>query len=211
MTTAPEQADPLPPFRRHLRQALGKDLNPMVRPIDRSRSRALALAVLGIGLAVLGGAGAAAADFTVVRHQASVTAARLHQVEAVVLTPARRQSGAHNGGWRYEADAAWADPTGQRTTGDVPVPGGTAPGSTVGIWVDDAGHSVAPPLGSAAVAAKAACLGLFLLGSLGVLVLAGLGIRLDALDRRADLAWQHSWALLEPVWSGRASRDNRTG
>ncbi|MEU8517292.1 hypothetical protein AB0C76_37795 [Kitasatospora sp. NPDC048722] len=211
MTTAPEQADPVPPFRHHLRQALGKDRNPMARPLDSSRSRALVLAVLGIGLAVLGGAGAAAADFAVVRHQASVTAARLHQVQAAVLTPARRQSGAGSGGWRYAADAAWSYPAGQRTTGDVPVPGGTAAGTTVGIWVDDTGHSVAPPPGPAAVAAKAACLGLFLLGGLGVLVVASLGIRLDILDRRADLAWQHSWALLEPVWSGRASRDNRTG
>ncbi|MGW2254689.1 Rv1733c family protein [Kitasatospora sp. NPDC001660] len=211
MTTPPEQTDLVPPFRRHLRQALGKDRNPLGRPIDRSHSRALVLAVLGIGLAVLGSAGAAAADFAVVRHQASVTAARLHQVQAVVLAPAQRRSGADTGGRRYEADAVWVYPAGKRTTGNVPVPGGTAPGSTVGLWVDDTGRSVAPPLGSAAAAAKAACLGLFVLGGLGALIVTGLGIRLDLLDRRADLAWQHSWALLEPVWSGRASRDNRTG
>ncbi|MGA5821092.1 hypothetical protein ACPC54_24880 [Kitasatospora sp. NPDC094028] len=211
MNTAPEQAGPVPLLRHHLRQALGKGRNPLGRAIDRSRSRALVLAVLGIGLAVLGSAGAAAADFAVVRHQASVTAARLHQVQAVVLTPVQREADTGAGRRRYEADAVWVYPTGQRTTGSVPVPGGTAPGSTIGIWVDDAGRSVASPLGSAAIAAKAACLGLFLLGGLGVLVVTGLGIRLDVLDRRADRAWQHSWALLEPVWSGRASRDNRAG
>ncbi|MGA5823779.1 hypothetical protein ACPC54_38710 [Kitasatospora sp. NPDC094028] len=211
MTTTPEQAGPVPPVRRHLRQALGKDRNPLGRSIDRSRSRALVLAVLGIGLAVFGGAGAAAADFAVPGHQASVTAARLHQVQAVVLTPARRRSGADTRGRRYEAGAAWVSPTGQRTTGDVRVPGGTAPGSTVGIWIDDAGRAAAPPLGTAAVAADAVCLGLFVLTGLGVLAVAVLNIRLDVLDRRADLAWQRSWARTEPVWSGRASRDHRTG
>ncbi|MFH9350841.1 universal stress protein [Kitasatospora sp. NPDC017646] len=41
--------------------------------------------------------------------------------------------------------------------------------------------------------------------------IAGLSIRLMTLDRRADQAWQHSWVLLEPLWSGRTPRDNRAG
>ncbi|MQS17121.1 hypothetical protein F7Q99_34295 [Streptomyces kaniharaensis] len=211
MTAVSGPAGRVQSFRRHLRQALGKDHNPLIRPVDRSRSRAALLTVLGIGLAVLGSAGAAAADFSTVRHRVSVRAAHLHRVQAVVLTPAQRRTDSDTGKKRYEAGAVWAGPGGPNNTGTVTVPRGTTPGTTVGILVDDTSRFAPPPPKTAEIVADAACLGLFTLGSLVAVLGAGLGIRLNALDRRADQAWQHSWTLLEPFWSGRAHRDNRTG
>ncbi|MFH9352838.1 hypothetical protein [Kitasatospora sp. NPDC017646] len=211
MTTVPGPAGPVPSFRNHLRQSFRRDGNPLVRPIDRSRSRALLLTALGIGLALLCSAGAATADFASVRHRDSVTATRLHGVQAVALTPAQRRIEAGTGRTRYEADAAWTSPDGHNTTGTVAVPGNTVAGSAVGVQVDDTGRPVPSPPGTIHTAAEAAGLGLLIFGGLAALLIAGLNIRLMVLDHRADQVWQHSWVLFEPLWSGRTPRDNRAG
>ncbi|MFJ7910689.1 hypothetical protein [Kitasatospora sp. NPDC096204] len=211
MTAVPDPAGRVPRLRTHLRQAFRRDGNPLVRPIDRARSRALLSAALGIVLALPCCAAAATAGFVSLRHRDSVTATGPHDVQAVALTPAHRLVGAGTGRARYEADAAWTSPDGRGATGTVAVPGGTVPGSTVGIRVDDAGLPVSAPPGAVRTAAEAACLGLLAFGGLAALVIAALGVRLTALDHRADRAWQHSWGLLEPLWSGRTPRDDRTG
>ncbi|MFD4660649.1 hypothetical protein ACFWP2_34125 [Kitasatospora sp. NPDC058444] len=213
MTAVPGPAGPVPHRRRrdHLRRAFGRDGNPLVRPIDRSRSRVLLLTALGIGLALLFGAGAAADRFASVRHRESTTAARLHDVQAVTLAPAQRRIDPGTGRTRYEAEAAWTSPDGRGTTGTVSVPGSTATGSAVGIRVDDTGRPVPPPPGTIRAAADAACLGFLAFGGLTTLLIAGLSIRLMLLDRRADEAWQRSWSSFEPRWSGRTRRDNRAG
>ncbi|MFD0526548.1 hypothetical protein ACFQ1I_03595 [Kitasatospora arboriphila] len=54
-------------------------------------------------------------------------------------------------------------------------------------------------------------LGLFVFGCLSLLTACVLGLRLTGLNRRADAAWQRSWAELEPVWSGRAAREPGNG
>src|SRR5689334_102754 len=131
MTAVSGPAGPIPRLRNHLRPAFRRNGNPLVRPIDRSRSRALLLTALGIGLALLCSADAAAADFVSVRHRDSATATRLHDVQAVVLTPAQRRIEAYTGRTRYEADAAWISPDGHNTTGTVTVPGNTVTGSAV--------------------------------------------------------------------------------
>ncbi|MFJ9442341.1 hypothetical protein ACIRRH_10770 [Kitasatospora sp. NPDC101235] len=211
MTAVYGPPGPVPRLRNHLRQAFRRGGNPLVRPIDRSRSRALLLAALGIGLALPCCAGAATADFVSARHRDSVTAGRLHGVQAVALTPAHRRIEPGTGRARYEADAVWTSPDGRSNTGTVAVPRSTVPGSAVGIRVDDTGRPVPAPPGTIHAAAEAACLGLLAFGGLTALVIAGLSIRLMVLDRRADQAWQHSWGLLEPLWSGRTPRDNRAG
>jgi len=215
MPSAPRparSAGPIRPPRGHLHRALGREVNPLIRPLDRARSRALLLAVLGIALAALCGAGAAFADFAAGRRQATVTAAHLHRVEAVVLTAARKSANAAIAGrTSYQADAAWTYPGDQRDTGTVGVSWNAAPGSTTGIWVGDGGRLAAAPPSTADLAGDAACLGVFTLGGLCVLIASGLGVRLNSLDRNADRQWQDSWARLEPVWSGRTRRGNHHG
>ncbi|WP_031076100.1 hypothetical protein [Streptomyces sp. NRRL WC-3742] len=204
-------AGPRPRLRRHLRQAFGQDANPLVRLLDRSRSRSLLLALLGAALAVLASAGATGASYTEARHDASVTAARLHPVRAVTLTPARHPTAGERGRdlMHSRADATWAAPDGRTVTGTVTVPPGTAAGTAVGILADDSGRFAEAPPGATASAVDAAFLGVSTLIGLLALVAAGLHLRLNTLNRWATRAWEHSWTLLEPVWSGRAPRDHR--
>lgn len=210
MSSTPRRTRTARPTRswcRHLLRALGEETNALSRPLDRARSRALLLAALGIALAALLGTGTALADLSSVHHRAAVTAAHLHRLQAVVLTPARQTAPAIGGGMPdYQAEAAWTYPPGQRRTGTVDLSWKAAPGSTTGIWVSDTGHLTDPPPSPTDVLADAIFLGLFTLGGLSVLIAAGLGARLRSLDRRAERAWQHSWAQLEPVWTGRAPR-----
>ncbi|GAA1222223.1 hypothetical protein GCM10009665_10560 [Kitasatospora nipponensis] len=136
-----------------------------------------------------------------------MTAARLHRVDAIVLTPARRATAtAAVGRTGYQAKAAWTDPAGQQDTGTVDVTRHALPGSTVSIRVTDAGRLAAPPASAADLVGDAACFGLLTLGCLSVLVASGLGLRLHFLARTAARGWQDSWARTEPVWTGRSLR-----
>ncbi|MFD0275628.1 hypothetical protein ACFVHB_17230 [Kitasatospora sp. NPDC127111] len=201
-----------PPSRRcgHLRRALGRERNPLCRTLDRARSRAVVFTVLGIALAALLGAAAAVTQLAAGQRQAAATAARLHRVEAVVQGSVRKAEASVAGGRAvHRADAAWTFPGDQRNTGSVDVPRNTGPGAAVGIWVDQDGRPAAAPRSTADLIGDSVCPNVFLFGVLAVLASAGLGARLSVLDRRADHAWTRSWARLEPVWSGRASRDDQ--
>jgi hypothetical protein len=204
-------------WRRHLLRAIGEEINDLGRPVDLARSRALLLAALGLALAALLGAGVSVAEYTSAQRQARATAAHLHQVDAVLLAQARRTASATGPGRTdYRAEAAWTYPPGHDSTGTVEVTGKGDPGSSTRIWVSDQGRLAAGPPSTADITGDAVCLGLFTLGGLSVVLGAGLGRRLRTLDRRADRAWQRSWAQLEPVWSGRDARrpgvdDSRPG
>ncbi|MEU8925389.1 DUF3592 domain-containing protein [Kitasatospora sp. NPDC048545] len=202
---------PAPPCG-HLRRALGRERNPLGRALDRARSRAVVLTALGIALAALLVAGAAVSHVTAGQRQAAATAARLHRVEASVQGSVRKAEATVVGGKTvYRADAAWTYPGDQRNTGSIDVPRTAGPGATVAIRVDRNGRPAAAPRSTADLVFDAVCLGLLLFGLLSVLASAGLCVRLSALDRRADRAWTRSWARLEPVWSGRASRGHHHG
>lgn len=197
--------------RSHLRRALGHDGNPLSRPADRHRSQAVLLALLGIALAALAGAGATAADYAMSRPRALAAASRLHRVDAVTLTPSRGAAPTVTGRTTDEADAHWNWPGDENHTGSIAVPRRTAPGSTVSTWVDDRGRPVAAPPAAIDTAANAILVGLFAFCGLTVLVISGLTARLAVLDRRACDSWQSSWALYEPVWSGRTKPGKQAG
>ncbi|MEU9044789.1 MULTISPECIES: hypothetical protein [unclassified Kitasatospora] len=199
------------PWRRHLRRALGEEINELARPLDRAHSRALLLAVLGIALAGLLGAGASYADLASTQRHAIVTAAHLHHIEAVLLTPARRTvTSLSVGANSYQAEATWTYPPGQRNTGTIDVSGARTPGSSNRIWVGDGGQLASAPPSTADLTADAVCVGLFTLGGLSLVIATGLGRRLNTLGRQADQAWQHAWERAEPVWTGRTSHKPRT-
>ncbi|MFD9065432.1 hypothetical protein ACFVZ3_28370 [Kitasatospora purpeofusca] len=203
------EGPPAPPCG-HLRRALGRERNPLSRPLDRARSLALVLTALGVVLAALLGVGASAVRLTAEQQRTAVATAVLHHVEALVEGSVRKAEATVLGGrTAYRADASWNYPSGRSNTGVIDVPRNTEPGATVGIWVDRDGHVASTPPSTADLVADAVCVGLVLFGLLGVLAAAGLCARLGALDRRADRAWTRAWARLEPVWSGRAPRDSR--
>ncbi|MET8630620.1 hypothetical protein ABZW30_44185 [Kitasatospora sp. NPDC004669] len=198
-------------LRGHLRRAFGRDGNPLGRPVDRHRSQAVLMAFLGIALAALVCAGATAADYAMSRPQALAAASRLHRVDAVTLSPPRGADPTVAGRTMYAADAYWSWPGDRNHTGSIAVPRRTSPGSTVSTWVDDRGRPVAAPPSATDTAVNALLIGLFAFCGLTVLVASGLTARLAVLDRRACDSWQSSWALYEPVWSGRTAPGKQAG
>ncbi|MEV8093301.1 hypothetical protein [Kitasatospora sp. NPDC085879] len=200
------------PWQRHLRRALGAEHNALARAADRSRSRSLVLAVLAIVLAALLGAAAALADLGSAERRAAAAAPHLHRVEAVLLTPPLDAGGtADTVAGRYRATAAWTYPSGQHNTGTVQLSRPAPTGATTAVWVGDSGQLAPAPPSTAALVSDAVCRGLFVCGCLIVLTACILALRLTGLDRRADAAWQHAWAELEPVWSGRSARKPGNG
>ncbi|MEW1908128.1 hypothetical protein AB0442_06660 [Kitasatospora sp. NPDC085895] len=200
------------PWQRHLRRALGTEHNALARAADRSRSRSLVLAVLAVVVAALLGAVAARADLGSAERRAEAAAPRLHRIDAVLLTPARNSGGTADAvAGRYRAAAAWTYPAGQHNTGTVQLDRPTQTGATTTVWVGDSGQLAPAPPSTADLVSDAVSLGLFVFGCLSLLTACVLGLRLTGLNRRADAAWQHSWAELEPVWSGRAAREPGNG
>lgn len=81
--------------------------------------------------------------YAALSHKAQVQRAALRQVPATLL-----QSAAPEGATL----AQWRLPDGQVRTGSVPAPSGAAAGSTVMVWVNQAGHLADPPMRQAQIA-----------------------------------------------------------
>ncbi|MEV6205764.1 hypothetical protein [Kitasatospora sp. NPDC051914] len=200
------------PWRRHLCRAFGAEHNDLARAVDRARSRSLVLAALAVGLAAVLGAAFARADLGAAERRAEAAASHLHRVDAVLLTAARSTAGTPDAQTdRYRATAAWTYPSGQPNSGAVGLTRWARAGSTTAVWVDDTGRLATAPPSTAELLPGAVSSGLLVLGGLLTPVACGLGLRLAGLNRRADAAWQRSWAEFEPVWTGRAARKPRNG
>lgn len=104
--------------------------------------------------------------------KAEVQQASLRQVPATLLQAAPRRSG-HGAGAVRDTPAQWRAPDGQLRTGPVSAPGGTTAGSTVRVWVNEAGDLADPPMRETEIAnrtelAQGLAAGLFAVG-LGVI------------------------------------------
>lgn len=73
----------------------------------------------------------------------------LRQVPATLLQAVRSASGART---VPDTVARWAAPDGQLRTGPVAAPSGAAAGSTVRVWVNEAGELADPPMRQSEVA-----------------------------------------------------------
>lgn len=209
MSRTPRPPRPVSLLRRsgrHLRRALGARHEPLVRPLDRSRSRAWVFTLLGALLALALSTGGALLSFRTSAAQTDRTRAALHQVDAVVLdSPDHGGAGGRFSGYnpRVSVAATWTYPAGTPHTGAVEAPHHVLGGTVLPIWVDQAGNPASAPLDRGSLAVGAACIGAgALLCALALLTLA-LRLRLQALGRRADRAWEASWARHEPLWTGR--------
>ncbi|MER7756784.1 hypothetical protein [Kitasatospora sp. NPDC097643] len=196
---------PVRPGRRHLRRALGVERNPLGRPVDRSRSIALVLAALAFALAAAASTGVSLVDLAHGRRSAELTTAHRHQLDAVVLSPARLVIGGASA-THYRATVRWTTASGQHATGPVDVSWPAQTGTVTRVWVDDEDRAAPAPPSPSDLTAQAVALGLAVLAALGVLIGMVLSARLSVLDRRADRLWQRSWTRFEPVWTGRGTR-----
>jgi hypothetical protein len=97
-----------------------------------------------------------------------------------------------------DVSARWTVPNGRARTGQVFVPNGAAAGSTVMIWVNQAGQVTSAPLSPSQVAGRAQLSGWQAVAAL-VLVLVFVGLAGSwALDRRRMAGWDAEWLATAP-------------
>ncbi|MFI8454612.1 hypothetical protein [Kitasatospora sp. NPDC085464] len=188
-------------LRGHLRRAVGRDHNPLCRPVDRAYSRLVATAAL---LALTSFVLAAVAALIV--HHAETAAAQdaarhQHLVTAVTTGPAESVD-PRAGSVREQAQARWTYPAGPGA-GTVPVPEGTPTGTAVPVRLGDAGQPVGAPRSGELIATDAVLAGLGTVFVLGLGTEGGFVLRRRRLDRRAERSWESAWERVEPGWSGR--------
>jgi hypothetical protein len=177
------------------------DRNALRRGSDRAET-----VVLGVLLAVfLAGAPFAAHatgswTYAASTREAQAQQASLHQVPATLLQAALPLSLIGSGS---EANARWKAPDGHVCTGQVFVPLDAAAGSTVTVWVKQAGQLTDSPLQHSQVTGR-----MYLSEALAVVALAAVLITVGAaarwaLDRRRLAAWDAEWLSAGPRWSPR--------
>jgi len=177
------------------------DRNALRRGSDRAET-----AMLGVLLAAfLAGAPFAAHlagswTYAAATKEAQAQQAALRQVPATLLQAAGPWSVSEGGA---EAQARWKAPDGQTRTGQIFVTSGAPAGSTVMVWVDQAGHLTDSPLQHIQVTGRAnMARGLAVAGLAVTLIALGWAARW-ALDRRRLAAWDTEWLATEPRWSSR--------
>ncbi len=179
------------------------DHNPLRRVSDRVETAALAALVIAFLAAgpfvalACGSAAHAIAHRTQVAEQSS-----WYQVTAVLLATAP-QASAGAMLTLPEVRARWTAPDGKVVAGEVPVPPGTAAGTTVRVWTTRDGQLTDPPLQDSQVAGQ-----MFLAEIFGVVTFATLLIITSMLVRRtlnkrrmAD--WDADWLATGPRWTHR--------
>ncbi|GAA2147412.1 membrane protein [Kitasatospora kazusensis] len=186
----------------HLRRAVGRDSNPLCRPVDRSRSRLLVAVVPCMVLSVVVATLVALVLLAGMRATERQTALHRHQVTATTVATAVDNPV----GTAAQAQAAWAYPQATGRGGVIDVPSGAPVGTRVALWVDDAGSPASRPRPGSELTAAAGIYGLGVLSGLAVLARVGYGARRRVLERRAVRAWEPDWEQVEPVWSGRSRR-----
>ncbi len=177
------------------------DRNPLRRGSDRAET-----AMLGVLLAtfLVGAPFAAHAagswTYATSAREAQAQRAALHHVPATLLQAAAPW-GISEGG--VEAQARWKAPDGQVRTGQVFVLSNAPAGSTVMVWVNQAGQLTDSPLRHSQVTGRADMARVLAVAALAVvLIMVGWAARW-ALERRRLAAWDAEWLATEPRWSPR--------
>ena len=177
------------------------DRNPLRRGSDRAETAMIGalLAAFLVG-APLAAHAAGSWTYAASAREAQAQRAVIHQVPATLLQAATPWSVTAGGS---EAEARWRAPDGQVRTGQLIVAGGAAAGSTVPVWVNQAGQLTGPPLEHSQVVGRADMSKALGVAAVAVtLILVGwLGRR--ALDRRRLAAWDADWLATGPRWTSR--------
>jgi len=193
-----------PRWKARLARALGLDRNPLRRASDRAEAwiRAALLvifltagpmAALGVGQWTAHGASAG-------------TSAQPHAVQAVLLQPATARAGPAAAVWPAEVwvSARWQSAGGPARTGEVPAPAGAPAGTAVTVWLDASGRITGPPprreFAFAAVLTASLTLAVTAFALLVVLRLIQC-----FLNWRRLAAWEASWRVTGPRWTGHRS------
>jgi hypothetical protein len=178
------------------------DRNPLRRGSDRVETAVLALLVIAF-LVAAPFAMLASRSWGLARaHQAQlVERASSYQVPAVVLKLDAPSGGAYAD---PGAQARWTAHDGTVIVGEIPVPLGTAVGSTQWLWITTDGQLTNPPLEDSQVTGQAYVAEGFAVVILAILLTStGLMTRWT-LDKRRMAAWDAEWRATEPRWTTHA-------
>jgi hypothetical protein len=189
-------------LQRVARMMLGREHNPLLRPVDRIEAAIMA----GLVVAFLGAAPLVSiyagrlADAQGLREQRAEQSWR--QERATLQQSASAGviglDGAWDTAWVY---ATWPAPSGGHRRGPIAMPLNARKGEVVSVWVTPTGELAHRPLTSAdlrdriAVAVLAATAGVAALE-----LLIAVAVRV-AMSRRRMTGWESAWRAVGPKWS----------
>ncbi|HLK00625.1 MAG TPA: hypothetical protein VKU39_12050 [Streptosporangiaceae bacterium] len=182
------------------------DRNPLRRRSDRIETALAALAVIAFLVAApLAWHAAASWAYAGSRHQASAERAALRQVPALLLeNPVSQPVTAYVPVALAQAQARWTAPDGRVVHRAISVADASATvGSTVLIWVDQAGDLSQPPLQQSQIAIRADMAGVAAIAIAGLACVLSWQLGRSVLDRRRLAAWDADWRTTEPRWTTR--------
>jgi hypothetical protein len=186
-----------------LLRGLRLDRNPLRRGSDRAETVLLGVLIAAfVGCAPLAVHTAGSWTHAASAREAQVQQTLIHHVTATLLeaTPAW---GANGAGPYPETQAQWRAPDGKVRTGLVAVPGGASKGSTVTVWVNQAGQLSGPPLQPAQIQGRAVMAEGAAVAALAVASGIIAWLTRWALDKRRMAAWDAEWLANGPRWSSR--------
>ncbi|MGA5823796.1 hypothetical protein ACPC54_38820 [Kitasatospora sp. NPDC094028] len=186
---------------QHVRRAVGRDRNPLCRPLDRAYSRLVSALALTMLLTLAAATAVALLVYRAETHTAQLAARHRHVVTAVTTGPALPDD-SRTGSTRAHAPARWTYPVGPGT-GTIPIADGTPTGTAVPVGLDDTGRPVGAPKPTDLILSDAVLAGLGTVTVLGFGAEGAFALRRRALDHRAEQGWEVAWEQVEPRWSGR--------
>ena len=177
------------------------DRNPLRRGSDRAETAMLSVLIAAfLAMAPFAAHAAGSWTYAASAREAQAQQAALHQVPATLLQAAAPWNLSESGS---EANARWKAPDGRESTGQVFVLSGATAGSTVMLWVNQAGQLTDSPLQHGQVTGRAVMARVLAVAALAVmLIVVGWAARW-ALDRRRLAAWDAEWLATGPRWSPR--------
>lgn len=192
------------PFGRFWRRLhIGR--NPLARASDRVEAALLFVVVLGllvaVPLAAFTGSQAYGGQMAVSEQQFATR----HQVTATLIedapTPTPATEGVFSTNGSAGAHATWTYNGGEPKTGIVATDPGATVGSTVPVWINDAGDPAPAPVNSTDAATTGVVAGIFAWLVAALTLAAAYGITRLVLDRRRVAKWESEWATLGDRWA----------
>jgi hypothetical protein len=138
--------------------------------------------------------------YPVYAREARAQQAHVHQVPATLRKAVPGWSASGPGG---EVNVQWKAPDGQQNSGPVFVPDGVAAGSTVMVWINQAGQLTDPPLQVSQVTSRVQLARLLAVIVLAVTLLVTGALTHQLMVRRRLAAWETEWLTKGPDWSPR--------
>ncbi len=181
------------------------DRNPLRRGSDRAETIVLGALLAGfLAAAPFAVHTAGSWTYATSAREAQAQRATLRQVPATLMqTSPHTAADPGAGGAFLSVGARWRAPDGQERTGELVVAYGTDTGSTVPVWVDQAGRLADPPLSRVQLVTRAQLARELAVGALAIALVGATWLTRRILDRHRMAAWDADWRATGSRWSPR--------